>query len=272
MTSKHWRTLQRAATLSALFTVAGAAFAQDEPTPAPIQHYIMVDIAPTTDVLVLDRWYITHHAPETLARTERAQTEYVSYRTYAVASERAERFHAVHGRMTEIGFESMAAFRAGLTPEARARVEITPPASELRMGMTVLAVTIPEAPDVVIADFEPEPREVPYFRWIMFLNYPDDADEADADAWLESHIADTFVSEEGARRAYLYRGVRGTNPFSRVVELWFDDRAAWRAATDAELDGEAAPWGGGLLDLDLRSAFIGEQPDLDFMIEQRVSP
>lgn len=249
-----------------------AAAAQEASPEAAIQHYIMIDIAPTTDVLVLDRWYVTHHAPETLQRTERAQTNYVSYRTYATAPERAERFHAVHGRMTEIGFASMAVFRAGVTPQARARVEVTPPPPELRQGMTVLAVTIPETPDVVIADFEPEARDVPYFRWIMFLNYPDDAEEVDADAWLEAHLTDVFATAAGVRRAYIYRGVRGTNPFSRVVEIWFDDRAAWRAVADGAFGGAEAPWGSGLFDLDMRSAFIGDRPDLDFMTEARVSP
>lgn len=28
----------------------------------PIQHYILIDLGPSTDVLVLDRWYLDHHA------------------------------------------------------------------------------------------------------------------------------------------------------------------------------------------------------------------
>jgi len=239
---------------------------------AAIKHYIMVDLDETTDVLVLDRWYITHHAPETLTRTGRAQTQYQTSRTYALAPDTAARWRATRGRMTHIGFDSMASFRAGLTPDARARVTMTPPPAELAAGMTVTSVTIAQSPDVALKDDAADTKETPYFRWVLFLNYPDGVDVGSGDAWLEQALAEGLGPRADVRRIFLYRGVRASNPYARVVEVWFDDRRAWRAAVDDAALDVAAPWGGSLSDLDLRSAFIGERPDIDFMTQMRTPP
>ena len=251
-----------------LCAVAGQPAVAEE----PIKHYILIALGETTDVLVLDRWYLNHHAPETLQRTRRAQTRYVSYRTYALTSDERARFRAVTGRMTEIGFDSLATFRAGFTPEARARVTMTPTPTELGDAMEVISVTIPDQPDIVVKEGAAAERPQPYFRWILFVDYPDSADAAAGDAWLERLVARVAGGREQVRRAYVYRGVREENPYQRVVELWVDDRVAWRAAVVGDTLAEAAPWGGDLFDLDIRSAFIGERPDLNFLTRELATP
>jgi hypothetical protein len=258
------------ATVSTMSLCAGGL--QVAEAAEPIKHYIMIDLGEATDVLVLDRWYLNHHAPETLQRTRRAQTRYVSYRTYAQSSEERARFRAVTGRMTEIGFDSLATFRAGFTPEARARVTMTPTPPELGDAMEVISVTIGDQPDIFVKEGAAEERSKPYFRWILFVDYPEDADAAAGDAWLERLVARVAGGREQVRRAYVYRGVREENPYQRVVELWFDDRAAWRAAVVGDALAEAAPWGGDLFALDIRSAFIGERPDLNFLTRELATP
>ncbi|MEZ6023629.1 MAG: hypothetical protein R3C16_09535 [Hyphomonadaceae bacterium] len=265
---------------AALLTL-GAIARADAQTDAPIQHYIMIDLQDGADLLALDRWYINHHAPETLARTERAQTRYVSYRTYRLADEEYQRFNAVRGRMTHIGFASLKAFRAGVTPAARARVAVTPLPPAVAAGFSTETVTMRAAPTRMFKD-EPTPeRATPYFRWIAFMRAPEGVEASVFDAWVNDQLAPSLAQAEQAKRVMLFAridalpGARGDGaPYTHVLEVWYESRADWRAAT-AGLDNlaQAAPWGGAAFpNMPLRSAFIGERPDLDFMSEAPVAP
>ena len=103
----------------------------------------MIDQLNGTHLLLLDRWYITYHAPETLQRTQRRQTKYVTFRTYALPPEAAKAMNMWQGRMTEIGFASLADFNKGWVNIEEERKKITLPKGELRGGSRNETVTIP---------------------------------------------------------------------------------------------------------------------------------
>src|SRR5574341_916553 len=68
--------------------------AVDPEKTGPIKHYIMIEMLNGVDLLLLDRWYITYHAPETLRRTERRQTKYATFRTYALSPDEVKAMNA----------------------------------------------------------------------------------------------------------------------------------------------------------------------------------
>lgn len=74
------------------------------------KHYIIIDLKPGMDMLALDRWYMTFHAPQVRRAFKAWQRNYVSYRSYAVTEE-ARKLGVLNGRMTEIQFDSLADFR-----------------------------------------------------------------------------------------------------------------------------------------------------------------
>lgn len=239
---------------------------------APIQHYIMIDMKPGVDVLALDRWYLTHHAPETLARTGGTQTTYVSYRTYEFPDAEAAELKISRGRMTEIEFPSLAVFRAGFTPEARARVPLTLPDPSIRGGWETETVTMNSQPYRTYKNGPTPARAVPYFRWVMFVAYPQGVTTRSGDAWLEGVLGPAIADQATARRVLLYRGVMEQR-YTRVLEVWFDTQSDWSAAiADLRRTLVAPPWNGSFPYVENRSTFIGDRPDLDFRTDARVIP
>ncbi|WP_066657139.1 MULTISPECIES: hypothetical protein [unclassified Sphingomonas] len=234
----------------------------------PIQHFVMVEVTPPVDLLAVDRWYITYHAPETLARAQNRQTRYVSHRSYRFTPEEAERLKLVDGRLTEIGFASVAAFRAGVTGEAMAAHRPTPPDPAVAAGIKTRTVTV-KLPAVAIKDDATPDKAVPYARWVVFLRPP--AGTADADAWAREALAPLTALPQ-TRRVQLHAAAipRG---YSHVAVLWYDDVAAWRSAMAAQgaaliarlsaQDAAEAP---------TRTMLVGERPDLDFRTDKRVTP
>ncbi|WP_439540537.1 hypothetical protein [Sphingomonas sp.] len=243
---------------------APAARAQE----VPIQHFVMVEVTPPVDLLAVDRWYITYHAPETLARAQNRQTRYVSHRSYRFTPEEAERLKLVDGRLTEIGFASVAAFRAGVTGEAMAAHRPTPPDPAVAAGIKTRTVTV-KLPPVAIKDAATPDKAVPYARWVVFIRPP--VGTADADAWVKDALAPLTALPQ-TRRVQLHAAAipRG---YSHVAVFWYDDVAAWRSAMAAQgtalvarlsaQDNAEAP---------TRTMLVGERPDLDFRTDKRVTP
>jgi hypothetical protein len=235
---------------------------------APIQHFVMVEVTPPVDLLAVDRWYITTHAPETLARAQSRQVRYVSYRSYRFTPEEAERLKLVDGRLTEIGFASVAAFRAGVTGEAMAAHRPTPPDPAVAAGIKTRTVSV-KLPAVVIKGGATPEKAVPYARWVVFLRPP--AATADADAWAREALAPLAAFPQ-TRQVQLHAAAipRG---YSHVAVFWYDDVAAWRSAMTAHgaaliarlsaQDNPAIP---------TRTMLVGDRPDLDFRTDKRVTP
>lgn len=251
--------------------LALAALALSTPLRAqevPIQHFVMVEVTPPVDLIAVDRWYITYHAPETLARAQNRQTRYVSHRSYRTTPEEVEQLKLVDGRLTEIGFASVAAFRAGVTGEAMAAHRPTPPDPAVAAGIKTRTVTV-KLPPVVIKDGATPDKAVPYARWVVFIRPP--AGTADADAWAREELAPLTALPQTLRvqlhAAAIPRG------YSHVAVFWYDDVAVWRSAMAAQgaaliarlsaQDNAEAP---------TRTMLVGERPDLDFRTDKRVTP
>lgn len=251
-----------------LALVALAVFAPVRAQEVPIQHFVMVEVTPPVDLLAVDRWYITYHAPETLARAQHRQTRYVSHRSYRFTPEEAEQLKLFDGRLTEIGFASVAAFRAGVTGEAMAAHRPTPPDPTVAAGIKTRTVTV-KLPAVAIKDGATPEKAVPYARWVVFVRPP--AGTADADAWVKEAVAPLTALPQ-TRRVLLHAAAipRG---YSHVAVFWYDDVAAWRSAMAAQgaalvarLSAQDSP------EAPTRSMLVGEHPDLDFRTDKRVTP
>lgn len=239
--------------------------AQDQ----PIQHFVMVEAQDGVDLLAIDRWYITYHAPETLARADNRQTRYVSFRTYGVTPEEARQLNMVHGRLTEIGFASVAAFRAGVTPEAMAAHPPTPPDPAVARGLKTQTVTVKLPPDK-LKDGETPDKAVPYVRWVAFVRAPDGV--TDADAWVRQTFAAPLADARQSRRVEIYPAAI-PRAYSHVVVAWYDDVASWRDAMQAFAETRPKTGAeGGYPATQMRSILVGERPDLDFRTDKRVTP
>ncbi|MBI1760737.1 MAG: hypothetical protein HYR56_04800 [Acidobacteria bacterium] len=258
---------------------------QTQPTPAPqqpaldpektgpIRHYIMIDLLNGADLLLLDRWYITYHAPETLQRTQSRQTRYATFRTYALPPEEAKAMNMWQGRLTEIGFASLADFNKGWVNIEEERKKITLPKGELRGGFRNETVTIPLKPNEVFVEQPTPAKDNPYFRWIFFYAYPDGVSETVGEQWFHAVLAKELAARAGVKRFVTYRSVRSTGKWNRVAELWFDSRNEWKKAVyDARGAFTKPAWGGEFPFLKFQSTFIGENPDLDFLTGKQAIP
>src|SRR5262245_30559253 len=57
------------------------------PGDVAVKHYIPIRLKPGMDQLVLDRWYMTYHAPQTRRAYKAWQRNYVSFRSYLPPAE-----------------------------------------------------------------------------------------------------------------------------------------------------------------------------------------
>ena len=245
----------------------------DPEKTGPIKHYIMIEMLNGVDLILLDRWYITFHAPETLRRTDRRQTKYVTYRTYTLPVDEIKAMNAWQGRMTEIGFASLAEFNKGWVNIEEERKKITLPKGELRGGFRNETVTVRLKPDDVFVDQPTPEKDNPYFRWIFFYDYPDGVKEGDGEKWFRDVFAKELAARPGVRRFATYRSVRSAGKWNRVAELWFDSHADWKKAVfDARSQFTKPAWGGEFPFLKFQSTFIGENPDLDFLSGKQAVP
>jgi len=152
-----------------------------------VKHYILIDLAPGMDQLVLDRYYITFHSQEVRRAVKAWQRNYISFRSYLPPEEAKARYTLQYGRMTEIQFNSLQDFRdsrpnniygAGLG-------SYTPPPGGWQAGKLFKSVTatIPINPQDMFVNGNTPPKELPYLRWIMLFRYPKDVSLADGDKW-----------------------------------------------------------------------------------------
>ena len=245
----------------------------DPEKTGPIKHYIMIEMLNGVDLLLLDRWYITYHAPETLRRTERRQTKYATFRTWTLPHEEVKAMNAWQGRMTEIGFASLADFNRGWVNIEEERKKITLPKGELSGGFRSETVTVRLKPDEVFVEQPTPARDNPYFRWIFFYAYPDGVNEGAGEKWFREVFAKELAARPGVKRFGTYRSVRAAGKWNKVAEFWFDSHNEWkRAVYDARGSFTKPSWGGEFPFMKFQSTFIGENPDIDFLTEKLAIP
>jgi len=242
-----------------------------------IKHYILIELLPGADQLALDRWYMTYHAPQVRRAYQAWQRDYLSFRAYLPPAEAAQRYKVAYGRMTEIHFDTLEDFRESRkNPLYGGDLQsFTPPPGGWRANILFRSTTatVPVNPDTLYVSKPTPPKELPYLRWIVFLRPPADVAQGLADAWFDGVHAKELAALPGLKRFGLYRSVADRGEYSRVMELWFDDYAAWRAAfLTPEPRFAAPPWGGKFPFFDTLSMFVGENPDVDFIHDDRVIP
>jgi hypothetical protein len=234
-----------------------------------IKHYIMIDMLDGYDRLWLDRWYMTYHAPERRQVVRNYQRHYLSYATYDIVDDLAW-LNRIYGRMTEIHFDSMDDFRASRVNNGVNGFHTPTPGGE-RIFVTTTA-TIPTNPTEVFIGGYPRPIDHPYFRWIVFMNYPDGVARAEVEEWYLQTHARELQNLDGLLRFVSYQPVSGGG-VDRVSELWFQTMQEWKSAVlDSPPTFTAPAWSDSFPFMEIQSAFIGERPDVDFMNDHRVIP
>jgi hypothetical protein len=221
------------------------------PSPSPafavgaIKHYIIIDLKPGMDMLALDRWYMTFHAPQVRRAFKAWQRNYVSYRSYAVTEE-ARKLGVLNGRMTEIQFDSLADFRESRPNNLYGdlRSFTPPPKGWSGAQFETTTATIPVNPQTVFLSNPTPPKETPYLRWIVLFRYPAGVTAETGDAWFKDALAPQIAKLPGVRRFVAYNTVTDSADFPRVAEIWFDDYDAWKSAFVAPAPTfTAPPWG-----------------------------
>lgn len=240
-----------------------------------IKHYILVDLKPGTDQLVLDRWYMTFHAPEVRRAFKAWQRNYVSFRSYLPPEEARKAYPLQYGRMTEIHFDSLADFQDSRPNNIYARglgSFTPPPGGWANAGFESTTASVPVNPQQVFLAKDTPPKETPYLRWIVFFRYPEGVTLEQGDAWYGDVHAKEVARLPGLRKYALYSTVSAAAAYPRVAEMWFDDYAAWKDAFIPVPRFTAPAWGGQGLFVESISMFVGENPDVDFINDKRVIP
>ena len=241
-----------------------------------IKHYILINLMPGQDLLILDRFYMTFHSQEIHRAVKAWQRNYISFRSYLPPDEAKARYPLQYGRMTEIQFNSLQDFRdsrpnniygAGLG-------SYTPPPGGWQSGKLFKSVTatIPVNPQDMFVNKNTPPKEIPYLRWIQFFKYPKGVSLADGDKWYRNVHAKEVAMLPGLKRFAMYQTVVESQEYPRVAEMWFDDYASWKAAFLPAPKLTAPAWGGTYPFVDMISMFVGENPDVDFISNDRVIP
>ena len=201
--------LSRRAAL-AMAAASTAAFATPAWAVGAIKHYILVDLKPGTDQLVLDRWYMTFHAPQVRRAFKAWQRNYVSFRSYLPPEEARKAYPLQYGRMTEIQFDTLADFQESRPNNIYAGglgSFTPPPGGWANAGFESTTATLPVNPQQVFVAKDTPPKETPYLRWIVFFRYPKGVTAETGDAWYRDVHAKEVGKLPGLRRYALYSAV-----------------------------------------------------------------
>lgn len=255
--------------------VAAAPRAAAAPGDIAIKHYIPVRLKPGMDQLALDRWYMTYHAPQVRRAFKAWQRNYISFRSYLPPAEATARYPIWYGRMTEIQFNSIDDFRATRPNNIYGALQsYTPPPGGWANNtlFDTETSTVPVNPNELHLSLDTPPKEMPYLRWIVFYKFPKGVPAATWDLWFKDVHAKELAKAPGLKRFGSYKTV-ADQAYPRVAEFWFDDYPAWRKAFLEPSPKFAAPaWGGAFPFSDTISMFVGENPDVDFVHDDRVIP
>ncbi|WP_370338757.1 hypothetical protein [Parvularcula marina] len=240
-----------------------------------IKHYILINLKPGADQLALDRWYMTYHAPQVRRAMKAWQRNYVSFRSYLPPQMALERYPLQFGRMTEIHFDSYESFQQTRVRNLYGELSsYTPPPGGWRGNTlyTTETATIPVNPTRMPVTLPTPPKETPYLRWIIVFDYPDGVTPEEGDHWWAEVREPALAKLPGLKRLAFYTSASARSPDRRVAELWFEDVAAWQTAllSGNKMPYAAPPWGEPFEAAAMM--MIGENPDVDFIHDDRVIP
>jgi hypothetical protein len=272
--------VSRRSALSLIAAAAALPAAAQQAPPLPagvhqaIKHYIIIELKPGVDQLELDRWYMTFHSKEVRRAFKAWQRNYVSFRSYLPPAEAVARYSVKYGRMTEIQFNDIADFRASRPNNiyGGALDSFTPPPGGWANPSYIsTTATIPVNANNLWLSKATPPKQNPYLRWVIFHKPAAGVTLAQWDKWYKETLAPELAKLSGLKRFASYETV-ADQEYPRVSEFWFDDYAGWKAAFLPAPRLPVPAWGGQFPFSDTLSMFIGENPDVDFINDDRVIP
>lgn len=227
---------------------------------------------------VLDEWYRKTHSQECLERVGPWLRRYWTYRSYRLGPE-VDKFNVTRYRVTEMWYESVASRDEAVVNFGALS---PPPVSEPEPGDKRLMgqIFIPANPTERFVDAAPPPRQEPYFRWLMVIRYPEGVTREEGDAWYTQVHAPEIGKLPGVLRFVSYAsvdnppaGLRASQSWARMSELWFDNYDAWKSVFLDRPPAFTVPeWGGAFPFVEIVSTFCGDRPDMDFLHGKRRIP
>lgn len=221
------------------------------PEYRPMRSFILNNVRSDNDRPKAFRWLYKQHVPESLSQFTPYCTKYSTYHALPLP-EGALNFGTYNWIMTEhywninIFQEKNTGHPRGLAfteayPDDFMEITCQPPSNVLRQsgwqgskdGYHPLVFCF--APIFWEDDFKGSNRltdDGANFRWIFFLSYPEGVSEDEGERWFKDVFAKEAVKCPEITRFLSSKLLDEPkiNPFNRVVEIWFEDSAAWHQA------------------------------------------
>lgn len=221
-----------------------------------------------------ERWYFRLHSKEVVRFFGPWLRRYESYRAYEPPPE-ARRFGAVGGRMTELWYASVEDFieaKPNSRPYTFAPWFATAPPHAITAGVTM----VPAMPTEDFLGKEPTPEERHILRWYCLIKYPDGVSLEEGERWYLNVHSQEVKHQTGLLRYVSHRTIADppiNTPWHRLVELWYEDFAAWRKAViDSPPHYTPPPWGKQEPFVDMVCNFLRYKPDVDFLKDNPLIP
>ena len=225
----------------------------------PMRSLIFVDCAKEDYRVKLENWLYKYHVPDSISQFGPYVSKYAFYSALPVP-EGGERFGAVRMQLTE-HYWLANPNNIALFDHHKALTEYFPP-DVLKWqgnlpdeafdcanmeGDDARAVkgdaskgTVPFIFAFVRVwweeDYKGAGRTIedgPNFRWLIAVQYPDDAKEA-GDKWFTEEFIPAFAACEETTRILSSKVIKEADgcEFDRVVEMWFEGPTAWKKAVE----------------------------------------
>jgi hypothetical protein len=138
------------------------------------------------------------------------------------------------------------------------------------------SLIVPAMPTEDFPGKEPTPEEKHILRWVCVLKYPEGVSLKDGEEWYLRIHSQEMKQQDGLLKYVSHRAVDNSplnSPWVRLVELWYEDFAAWRRANvESPPKYSMPPWGGSAPFVDMASTFVAYKPDVDFLKDNPVIP
>lgn len=246
-----------------------------------------------------DRFYLRHHAPETIRISGAWLRKYVSYKPYDPPQEAVERFGAVKGRYAELWFTSVEEYQSRPSHGAWSLPSWETDKNRKMPKGAKYATLVPALPTEEFYDPDPNPENTPIIRWVQAIRYPDGVSVEEGEKWFLEVHAKEALKQPGLLKFISYKCIPKGNmaeafpeltesddgsskempkmetPASwvRVVEYWYRDLDAWRTAVIESPPEYTSPsWGGEYPFVEMGSTFIGYMHDVDFLKGDYIVP
>ena len=253
-----------------MFTTIGLTMALAATGPgiaAPAQQVKFASIwEQPADNAALDDWYRRTHSREARQSVGQWLTGYVAFRGYDVPAQ-ADAFNVVRYRLTEMSYASAAAAAEAQT----AWQPLSPPPID-KAGFPdktrIATIWVPVVPTEKYLPAFPKARAT-YLRWVFFMRYPPGVSLEAGEAWFTKVHAPEIAKTPGVRRfvcAKTIHPIKVASDWVRMCDVWFDDYAAWQAASATEPSRVTPPpWAKARPYLEYISIFTAPHPDMDFL-------